>query len=378
MSPFAVSRSVFRAAKLSWLTSLRPALWPAFLIGISIVRLHQCAQLPVVSADAFRHVYWGIIVNTHGYDAITKSLLSFRPDLDFVAWNQLGYNYPILSLLFDQVSAGLHSSLFTYKFLLTLVEAVNGVLVYSYSRSRLLAAFYWASPLSIWWVSREGQFEPLQNLLILAALLLIDRSRLKSLAFVVIGLAVQVKLTALCLLPYLFYRIWHTGTKVQAGLAFLLSFLPSAMLLMVANPLQLLSQSLSLNYNPYHFNVFHPEMFGADSLLVIAANQVSSYALLFVLLLYAWLNKRSGRWIEVVPILLFVIFLKGASMAQSWYLITLMPLLLPLSNHKLQKLLFCSLPLLDLFSLYKLLGSFVCGSVASKVAAPVGPFEALK
>lgn len=370
--------SLSRVAKLSWLTRLRPVLWPAFLIGVSIVRLHQCAQLPVVSADALRHVYWGIVVNAHGYAAMARSLLSFRPDLDFVAWNQLGYNYPILSLLFDQFTASLHASLFTYKFLLTLVEAINALLVYSYSRSRLLAALYWASPLSIWWVSREGQFEPLQNFFILAALLLIDRSRFKTLAFVVIGLAIQVKFTALSLIPYMLYRIWSSRIKLQAGLAFLFSFLPSALLLLVANPLQLLSQSLSLNYNPYYFNIFQTEMFRADNLLVIAVNQLFSYALFFVLLIYVWLNRRSGRWIEVVPILLFVIFLKGASMAQSWYLITLMPLLLPISNYKLQKLLFCFLPLLDLFSLFKLLGSFVGGSVSSKVITPVGPFENLK
>lgn len=323
-----------------------------FLLAFACIaglRLYHCLQLTSNTGDAVRHLCWGLIVNQHGYAAIGQSLVDFSDKLDFVVWKNLPYNYPVVTLAFDQLCALVSPTVFFVKLMLTLLELSNSLLIYRLTRQRLLAFVYWASPVSIWWVSHEGQFEPLQSAFVLLALLLFSRGGRKTLAWLVLGLGVQVKLSAIFLLPFLFGRSGSLRAALRGGAAFCLAFVPSLLLLWVVNPFGLLSHSLALQYNPYYFNFFDGGMFAWNPSWLIASNQVTSYGFLAILIWAGATGRR--RWIELMPAIGFILFLKTIPNAQFWYLLALPPFLLTITDVRLRNGLFLALPLLDIRAL---------------------------
>ncbi|MFY9222627.1 MAG: hypothetical protein WAQ98_08155, partial [Blastocatellia bacterium] len=205
----------------------------AFVL-IGLLRFYYCCQTTINTGDTLRHISWGLIINEHGYLAINQNLVAFYPQLKFVAWNHLPFNYPILALVFDQIVTYIYPSLFCIKLVLTIVEFFNTLLVKKLTNNWLLTFFYWASPISIWWVSHEGQFEPLQNIFIFLALLFFANSSRKNLAYLILGLGVQAKLTAIFLLPYfLLKEEIEIKTLIKRGLFFSLAFIPTIALFIV-------------------------------------------------------------------------------------------------------------------------------------------------
>ena len=185
------------------------ALWAFILLLLSIagLRFYYCTQLPVNTGDITRHIYYGLYTSQKGLSAAGMSLVELDPHISNVAFPFLPYNYPIITLLFFTLVAKLSPTIFCSKFLLTLIEAFNSLLIYKYSKERLLTLIYWASPISIWWVSHEGQFEPLQSIFVISALYMLQNK--KPLAFILLSLAVQVKLTAILFLPYFLLQTEH-------------------------------------------------------------------------------------------------------------------------------------------------------------------------
>jgi len=112
-----------------------------------------------------------------GPAAVGHALVELDPKLGWVAWSGLAYNYPVVALLFFTGIAKLSPTIFFVKFALTFIEAVNTAVIFRYTNQIWLALLYWASPISIWWVSHEGQFEPLQNLFVLVALLVLKKTK---------------------------------------------------------------------------------------------------------------------------------------------------------------------------------------------------------
>ncbi len=292
-----------------------------------------------------RHICWGIIVNQHGYEAISKSLVAYVPNFSFVSWSGLPFNYPIITLLFDQFMAWLAPSIFAMKVALTIIELANASLIYKYTQSRLLATLYWISPISIWWVSREGQFEPLQSLFIILALILFKREKWRNFAWATLALGIQVKLTAVFLLPYFIAEEPKVFKLAQRFVFFGLALFPTVALSLIANPLSLIMQSFALKYNPYYWNIFHSSIFSWNPTVLIAMNQITSYYLLFSLLIYMCIHKNC--WHETVPTLLFLFFLKTSQNAQFWYLLSLPPFLLTISNYRVQLFCLLLLPIMD-------------------------------
>ena len=325
-------------------------LFPAVLAVIAVFRIHQCVQLPVNTADVVRHICWGVIVNEHGYGAIDKSLMHFSVNLEHVSWSRLPYNYPILSLLFDQTCALLDPSIFEMKLMLTIIEFINALLVLKITRSRSLAILYWASPISIWWASHEGQFEPLQNLFVLLSLLVYRREDRRSLAYLLLGLGVQVKVTAIFLLPYYLLKEQNVPQTVRRCGFFLLAFLPTLPTLLIANPIELMRHSAALRYNPYFFNVFDRDIFLWNPLWLIVINQLVTYGLLAALVGYGVWKKSRERWIELLPLILYLLFVKFATNAQFWYMIPVLPFALTISDTRLRNFIFKASPLLDVRS----------------------------
>jgi hypothetical protein len=327
----------------------------ALLAGVSVLRLHYCLQLPVNTGDSVRHLCWGLIVNEHGYASMSKSLVHFSDNLAFVSWSYLPYNYPILSLLFDQVCAFVHPSLFSMKLLLTVIELVNAFLVLRYSRSRLLSFLYWASPISIWWVSHEGQFEPLQNLFILLSLLVFQRENHRGLAYFVLGLGVQVKLSAAFLLVHFVLSERRLLTLLRRGALFILAFVPSLLTFLVADPLELLARSAALRYNPYYFNFLDRGVFLWNPVWLIVSNELFTYGLLAALIVYGISKHTRQGWAELLPLILYLAFVKAVPNAQFWYMLSVMPLALLITDATFRRVLFLASPLLDVRSSVELL-----------------------
>lgn len=334
------------------------------MAAVGGIRLYYCFLLPVNTGDAVRHVCWGLIVNQHGYDAITHNLLHWEQNLGFVSWAKLPYNYPIFSLLFDQLCAMIYPSIFTYKAILTLIELVNSYIIGKLTNSRLLALAYWGGPFSIWWVSREGQFEPLQSFFVLIAIWLLNTDRYRNVSWAFLAVAVQTKLTAIFIIPYFIYREANLRNLRERFIYFSCAMIPSVLLMHVANPMRLLFNSFALKYNPYYWNFFQSDYFAWNPPVLVLLNQVSSYFIIAMTIIYIY-NYFNKAWFDIFPLLSFIIFLKSITNAQFWYVNSIPPLIMTISKPKWRRLFLLLLPFLDLRSLLEMvLGPF--GNIVSE------------
>jgi hypothetical protein len=144
-------------------------------VAVGLLRLYYCTLLPRSTGDLARHILYSLYVARDGLAALGKPLIELSPLLSGFAWSELPYNYPILARHFFSAVSAVSPTLFSAKLALTLVEAFNSALIYDTSKRTELALLYWASPASTWWVSGEGQFEPVQSLFVLLALYAVER-----------------------------------------------------------------------------------------------------------------------------------------------------------------------------------------------------------
>jgi len=328
------------------------ALFLVLFAGIACLRLVYCAQLPVNTGDLPRHLYYGLYTAKMGLPAAGHSLAGLNSSLAGVAWSDLPYNYPVIALLFFTAIAKLSPTMFFAKLALTLIEAANTLLIFQFSRQRWLALLYWASPISIWWASHEGQFEPLQNLFVLGALLALKEK--KGLAFTLLALAIQVKVTAIFFVPYfLFAARRETLKNLLSTLGdFIIGFAPTV-LAACYYPVfaQVFSTTGTMAYNPYYWNVLKPGIFGWNPTWLVLFDECATYGMLLLLLILAAKQKNAVNYLAPVC---FILFCKVSPLCQFWYFAVFMPFLLPVSNPRERLLLFALTPLLDISSLVEI------------------------
>ena len=328
--------------------------------GVSALRLAQCAELTVNSADIVRHLLYGLLVGQEGYGAAGQPLFAYPVSWPPVPWGGVPYNYPPIALAFFTSVAAISPSVFFAKLALTIVEAVCAWLVTRLTASRWLGLLYWACPVSVWWTSREGQFEGLQNLFVLGALLLLRHQRLGA-ASVSLALAIQVKVTAVFLLPLFVVLSWRAGRApaLRAGLAGLIALAPT--LLAAAHyPVleQVFGMSAPLRYNPYWWNPLDEAMFGWNPSWMVIGNEVASYGLVAMLLYFVFRATPGERIFFLAP-LLWLAFLKGHSNVQFWYLMVFPSMVCAVPDPRARRALLLAWPLLDLRSLLQILfGAF--------------------
>ena len=345
-------------------------LWIALTAGALVLRVHECLRLPEHTGDISRHIHYALLVTRHGLGAMGQPLIHFGAGYGDIAWSDLPYNYPIVTLLFFTVVSWISPTLFFVRLSLTAVEAVNAILVGAVSRDRWLALIYWAAPNSIWWISREGQFEALQNLFVFLAFFLLKRA--PSLACVALALAVQVKLTAILLLPLIAWLVWkELGMKAwTAAAAFAAGFAPTAVALAYYPAVQQLGYSAPLAFNPYYWNVFAPAMFVWLPSWIVATNALVSYGVI-ALLAAGLVTNRNGRLPYLAPFL-FLLVCKIHRNVQFWYMCLLPSFALPIPDARLRRVLFLLTPFLDLYALTMIIADH---SLYVRVGAYYGPMD---
>lgn len=382
----------------------------ALIAGVAALRMWHLCRMMVLTGDIVRHLNYGVMVGEAGWSVAGHPLSAYH-GLFWVSWSTVPYNYPVVTLGFFRLLAAIWPSIFFGKLALTLIEAANAWLVARITGRRWLGALYWAAPVSIWWVSREGQFEPLQNLFVLSALYLLNQSiangcsRLSCnpnsdnpqsairnpqfgtlhsafricLAFLLLSLAVQVKLTAIFLLPWFIVTVWRSERRRLAPglLAFAAGALPTLLAMRAYPILNAIGGNLgALHFNPYHWNIFAREWKGdwVPMWLTLVNAAVTWPALLFC----AWRLARPAtggrRWEYLAP-LLFLVALKTHSNVQFWYVALWPTFVLPVSDRRARLALLLLWPLLDVTSILALLGRPI-GTPASPFYQYMNPFAA--
>ena len=295
-----------------------------------------------------RHLIYGLAVNRWGPSAAAHPLVEFNPAFAGVSWSNLPYNYPVITLIFFSAVAAILPTMFFVRLCLTMLEGLSALFIYGTTGERWLGLLYWASPLSIWWTSREGQFEALQNVLVFLALYLLKRRPM--IAFFVLGLAVQVKLSALLLLPVFVLGVPRSAPRQMLAClgGFVASLLPTAIASFYYPVVAQIQYSAPLRYNPYYWNFLNRPMFKWNPDWMIWFNQIGSYGILALLLV--WFFRGKNRAAYLAPIL-FLVACKWHRNVQFWYMQLFPSFVLPISEPRARLALFLAVPLLDIYSL---------------------------
>jgi len=323
----------------------------AGIAAVTALRVYECTLLPVETGDVVRNLLYGVAIGEHGLSAAGEPLREISIRWAGASWSNLPYNYPPTALAFFALIAAISPTVFAAKLALTALEATNAWLIHRLCDSRLLGLVYWASPASIWWVSREGQFEPLQTLLTLLSLLALARFPL--LCGTALALAIAVKMTAAALVPWVAYNLWKSGRRALAlaALGFALGSLPAiGAELAYGGISNVFRFSSPLVYNPYYWD-WTAKMFSWNPRWLIVANQIASYGMLLALIALA---VRSRDRLAFLAPIAFMLFCKLHTNVQFWYFVFLPALLIPIPEPRARFALIAACPLLDVRSALQL------------------------
>ena len=256
------------------------------ILALLLFRLHLCLDAPLESTGVLRNLGYASHLWERGfsiYDAVARE---FAPEVWTDLFPDLRYTYPPVALVFFALLATLGLGIFHAKLVLTLIELAIA-LTFARVVSPAAGVAYFAMPVSVWFVSHEGQFEPLMVGLLCVAILLLQKGRWLA-GSLTWGLAMQAKQFAVFLAPWVVWIVWSAAKRKTAlrksllGLA--LSSLPFLGFYIVSPsiPVEALLQShgLGWSYNPFAWNFTDAERFDWNPAWLVAWNAVTSYLLL--------------------------------------------------------------------------------------------------
>jgi len=298
-----------------WGTSNGPLLLGYILL--LIVRLYLASQSPINSTDLLRYLGFGKEFWTYGLDIYNHSPADFGDAPYAQLWPHLRFIYPAMAMLFFAGTAAVYPCLFFARLVLTFIELGNALLVSRMSGDKWLGLAFFANPASIWWTSREGQYEALVAFFSLLALLSLRRTSPWSYWW--LGLGIQAKYWPGVLLPYFASR--ERRPKVLGY--FVASFVPSVAFALGGSYVFhiLTSEAMAMNCNPYFWNFADGSRTCGTPLWHLCLNAIATYGILAVLLAGAVLEwrRRKKPWAYVGP-LAFMAYYKSVSWATPWYL----------------------------------------------------------
>ncbi len=322
-----------------------PRRWDLLAITVVVpvvfaLRVALATQAPVNTGDIVRNLAYGAGFWMEGPGFAGHSLDEWS-GLEWIAWSENPYNYPPAAFLFFALISLIHSSVFVGKLALTAVEAVNAWLIYRLTKDKWCGLIYWCAPVSLWWASGEGQFEGLQSMFALLAILAVRRNIAAGCGL--LALAIQTKLTAVVLLPFFVMAVTSVDKDKryrEAGMAFggfatgcLLTALALVFYPAVA---QVAGFSAPMRLNPFHWNFMNIYLTGTY-LPAKLWQQFSSWMILSLVILAAF---RSRAFAACLPALLFLLLMKSWSHVQFWYWLALAPMLVLIPNVCLRRVLF--------------------------------------
>lgn len=329
MSWFKVVPKKSIASYKQWLIGL-------VFVAVGAFRIYECSLSPPRAGDVYRHLLTGIMIREEGWSAAARSLDSWSPQAkEIAAWTSFPYNYPPLYLGFFYAMSWIWPSVFAVKVVLTFVEAVNTYLCFKITRSIWSSLLYWCLPLSVWWVSREGQAEPMQNLFVLAGLLLL-RSE-KSVAYWAWSSACLVKLSAVFLAP-LFILHWFSVDFRRKLLAIKWLCVGAIPLAVAAAIWPVFSQIMSTAKWPVIFNAWHwRSIFDAHYGGWYPIPCLIVMRLMILALVGVGLYLRCRRALStgaLVSILAFIGASAFMGVFQGWYFVALLPFLMLVTSAR--------------------------------------------
>ncbi len=284
---------------------------------------------PAYTNDLMRGVLTGRAVWHHGIRTAGRPLVETFPwatENAGVPWSHLPYNYPPVSVGFFSFVAAIGGGTVLAKLLLTVSDAVCAWLIVRLTGRRSFGLVYWISPIAMWWTSHEGQFETLQSMLGLGAL---ATMQLPVVSGVLIALAVQTKLTAAALVPFLAWsmrkhqrlRSFVIGGMIGSVPTVVLSFLYP----IIPNVFR---YSAQFRWNPYYWNPVDPTHQWSKQLLTMRVLPQMVSVLFFVWVVVVARDRTLRA--QASAAVGFAMFMKFYSQIPSWYLITLPLMLVPL------------------------------------------------
>lgn len=347
----------------SWKTPLG---W--LFVAATIYRLYLCLQPPITSTDLLRNMGFGKEFWKYGLTIYNYPTEHFAGTPYAHIWASTHYTYPALAILFFALVSKIWPALFFGKLVLTAIEGLNAFLIWKISDDHLLALLYYISPASLWWFSRDGQFEPLGILFGLIALYLL--SRRPQWAYLNLALAIQTKYTPVFLLPYFVRK--KIGWR--EGLFFIGGFIPSILFTLRSEYIfRIFTPDYKGKCNLYAWNIFDAEKMCFNPSWLVVANALLTYGILVLCLVFAVRCLRSlskdrlstlnssalslgtkGRVFQYLGLALFIIFLKSRHWTRSWYFPTI-PLFALTIEEPRERRLFFSLSLFEMVALHSLL-----------------------
>ncbi len=306
------------------------------LLLVLAFRVWLCTDVPAETTDALRNLGYGSHLLDRGPALYRLPPSAFDPEPWTYCLRHFAYTYPPVTLCFFGVIGELSLGLFFAKLALTLLDLAVA-LVFLRCVSAPAAVAYLAMPASLWFVSHEGQFEPLVAALAAAAILFVRR-RDWFWAGWALGLALQAKQLAVVLVPWIFVRALRSRGEdpplrdVAAGLG--VSILPFLAFHM-ARPMPMLAALATQDtvYNPFWWNPWD----GAHAGWLPLGERLWGAAFTGAfLLLPLVVRRRSWRddLVDASPWLLFWVLVKSLSWAQFWYVLVAPALLLCLEARR--------------------------------------------
>src|SRR3954470_14956503 len=103
----------------------RTLLFVLACVAVTGLRLYFCTRTPISTGDALRHIFTGLYVLKRGPGIAGVPLSSLNPDLKYLSFANLPYNYPPVALAFFTALAAIWPAVVTIKLALTLISAGN-------------------------------------------------------------------------------------------------------------------------------------------------------------------------------------------------------------------------------------------------------------
>lgn len=306
-------------------------MYKVIFVLIFAYRIYLCFQVPY-GTDPLWHLGFASHAFDNMFSIYQLTSTNFQPESWTNFWPGLPYLYPPVTLLFFFVFAKLNLGIFWVKLVLTIIDSGIAYLLFC-KISALSALLFYCAPISLWFVSYEGQCDNLQTLFI-ALNVIFSQSKKWLLSGILFCLSIQVKLFGVLLLPWILYEAWlsrRSGSFLKLVQGFAFGWLPFLGFYLQKPDLLFIPfrevQSdkarsiMALNINPFKWAPW------ATDGLPIAFPYVSSlltYILLFVLLTSILIYFRRSKIrsvISFIPLTTYIILLKSFVQGRLWYIL---------------------------------------------------------